>query len=261
MRKLRYGTMDVVPPLPAAEWIAARLRPGSRRPFVLGISGAQGSGKSTIARALAARFGCPVLSLDDLYLDGAARQRLAETVHPLLRTRGVPGTHDVAAGLAAIEALAHGPVSLPRFDKARDEPGAAEPVPGPAEMLILEGWCLGARPQAEAELAAPINDLERTQDPDGRWRRWVNDRLAGDYQALWARIDQLVFLEAPGFAVVADWRIEQERAADGPMRDEQLREFVQYYERLTRHLLRHGSEWADLTLRLDPFRRLKTDLG
>lgn len=243
--------MAPLPPLPAADWIAARLQPGTRRPFVLGIAGAQGSGKSTIARALAARFNCPVLSLDDLYLDGAARQRLGETVHPLLRTRGVPGTHDVAAGLAAIEALAHGLALLPRFDKARDEPGAAEQVPGPAEMLILEGWCLGARPQDEAELAAPLNELERDRDPDGRWRHWVNDQLAGPYAALWARIDQLVFLEAPGFEIVADWRIEQERNAGGPMTDGEVRGFVQHYERLTRHMLRHGAEWADLTLRLD----------
>lgn len=218
---------------------------------MLGIAGAQGSGKSTIARALASRFGCPVLSLDDLYLDGAARQRLAETVHPLLRTRGVPGTHDVAAGLAAIEALARGSALLPRFDKARDEPGAPEQVPGPAEMLILEGWCLDARPQGEAELAAPVNALERDRDPDGRWRRWVNEQLAGPYAALWARIDQLVFLEAPGFEIVADWRIEQERNAGGPMTDGEVRGFVQHYERLTRHMLRHGAEWADLTLRLD----------
>jgi D-glycerate 3-kinase len=260
MRKLRCTAMDAVPPLPAADLIAARLRPGVRRPFVLGISGAQGSGKTTIARALAARFGCPALSLDDLYLDGAARQHLAETVHPLLRTRGVPGTHDVAAGLAAIDALGKGPTLLPRFDKARDEPGEPEWVAGPAEMLILEGWCLGARPQAEAELAAPINALERECDPDGSWRRWVNDRLAGDYQALWARIDQLVFLEAPDFGVVADWRIEQEHRAGGPMRDDQIREFVQYYERLTRHLLSHGAEWADIPLRLDPFRRAKIDM-
>ncbi len=248
--------MDIAQPPPAAaEIIAARLRPGARRPFVLGIAGAQGSGKSTIARALAARFGCPVLSLDDLYLDGAARQRLAETVHPLLRTRGVPGTHDVAAGLAAIEALAHGPALLPRFDKARDEPGRLERVAGPAEMLILEGWCLGAQPQDAAELVTPINDLERMHDADGRWRRWVNAQLAGPYQALWARIDQLVFLKAPGFDVVADWRIEQERAAHGPMSDAEVRRFVQHYERLTRHMLRHGHGWADLTLRLDADRR------
>ncbi len=238
-------------PLPAAEQIAAQLRPGTRRPFVLGIAGAQGSGKSTVARALAERFACPVLSLDDLYLNGAARQHLAETVHPLLRTRGVPGTHDVAAGLAAIEVLAHGPALLPRFDKARDEPGTPEHVPGPADMLILEGWCLGARPQTEAELAEPINALERTHDPDGRWRRWVNAQLAGPYQALWTRIDQLVFLQAPDFGIVADWRLEQERKAGGPMDAAAIRRFVQHYERLTRHMLAHGAEWADLTLRLD----------
>ncbi|MDG2535860.1 kinase [Sphingomonas sp. HITSZ_GF] len=249
--------MHAVHPLPATDWITARLRTGARRPFVLGIAGAQGSGKTTIARALAARLGCPVLSLDDLYLDGAARQRLAETVHPLLRTRGVPGTHAVAAGLAVIEALAHGPTLLPRFDKARDEPGAPERVDGPAEMLILEGWCLGARPQRDTELAEPVNDLEREHDPDGRWRRWVNGQLAGAYQALWARIDQLIFLQAPGFEIVADWRIEQERNAGGPMADAEIRRFVQHYERLTRHMLRHGCDWADLTIELDAARHSK----
>jgi len=246
--------MDTAPPLPAADWIAERvgerLDPGARRPFVLGIAGAQGSGKSTIARALAARFGCPVLSLDDLYLDGAARQRLAETVHPLLRTRGVPGTHDVAAGLAAIEALAHGPALLPRFDKARDEPGAPERVDGPADMLILEGWCLGAPPQDAAALAEPVNDLERLRDPDGRWRRWVNAQLAGPYQALWSRIDHLVFLKAPGFDVVARWRTEQERAAGRPMTEAEVAAFVQHYERLTRHMLHDCCDWADLIVRL-----------
>jgi D-glycerate 3-kinase len=238
-----------------AEIIAARLRPGTRRPFVLGIAGAQGSGKSTVAGVLAARVGCPVLSLDDLYLDGAARARLAETVHPLLRTRGVPGTHDVERGLAAIEALALGPALLPRFDKARDEPGPAETVAGPADMLILEGWCLGARPQTEAELAAPVNALEAERDGDGRWRRWVNAQLAGRYQALFGRIDQLVLLAAPGFDVVARWRLEQEQRSGGPMNAAAVAAFVQHYQRLTEHLLRRRGDWADLVVTLDAARR------
>ena len=250
-------------PLPSiAELIAARLpKRGGRRPFVLGIAGAQGSGKSTVAGQLAARFACPSLSLDDLYLDGAARAALAADVHPLLRTRGVPGTHDPAAGLVAIGALAKpGPTLLPRFDKARDEPGPPETWQGPAEIVILEGWCLGARPQAEEELAEPVNALERERDAAGTWRRWVNRRLA-DYRALFDRLDMLVFLAAPGFDAVRRWRAEQEHAlrrAHGPeagMSDAQLAVFVEHYQRLTEHMLRHGRDWADMTIALDMQRR------
>ncbi|WP_245646743.1 kinase [Sphingomonas soli] len=250
------------PTVRIAESIAARPpHPGRKRPFVLGIAGAQGSGKSTVARALAERFGCPILSLDDLYLDGTSRSALAARVHPLLSTRGVPGTHDPAAGLAAIESLGRpGVTHLPRFDKARDEPGAPEACQGPADILILEGWCLGVQPQPESELAAPVNPLEAEQDRDGVWRRWVNAQIA-PYQPLFARIDMLVFLAAPGFDVVLRWRTEQEHALrralspDAGMSDVQVAEFVQHYQRLTEHMLRHARDWADLVIPLDEARR------
>ncbi|MBO9622530.1 MAG: kinase [Sphingomonas sp.] len=242
-----------------------RLAQAGALPFVLGIAGAQGSGKSTVAAQLAERLRArglraALLSLDDLYLDGAQRAVLAASVHPLLRTRGVPGTHDVALGLEVIGALGReGHTLLPRFDKGRDEPGEWEGFDGPADVLIFEGWCVGARPQDDAELAAPVNALERDRDADGRWRGFVNAQLAGPYAALFARIDMLVLLAAPGFEVVADWRIEQEQAlrrqGAGAMDDEQVRAFVLHYQRLTEHMLRHGADWPNLTIRLDAARR------
>ena len=237
-------------------------RDHGRRPFLLGIAGAQGSGKSTVARELADRFAarglnCALLSLDDLYLSGAERQALAERIHPLLRTRGVPGTHDPARGLALVEALGEPrPIPLPRFDKAADEPGTPEPFTGPADIVILEGWCVGARPQDDAALIEPVNALEREHDPDGSWRRYANDALAGPYRALFDRIDLLVLLAAPGFDIVAGWRIEQERNAGGPMTDDQVRDFVRHYQRITEGLLRHGPAWADLVIRLNATRRV-----
>lgn len=249
---------------PAADLIEAAIegRVGARRPFVLGICGAQGSGKSTVAALLAERWRAQgkrvaILSLDDLYLDVAARQQLAETVHPLLRTRGVPGTHDVALGLEVIEAIGReGEGRLPRFDKKRDEPGEPEAFMGLADILIFEGWCIGARPEDEAPLVEPVNALERERDAEGVWRHYVNAQLAGPYRALFARIDFLALLKAPGFDVVADWRIEQERRAGGSMTDAEVRDFVEYYRRLTLHILRGGEAWADLTIRLDAERQV-----
>lgn len=123
------------------------------------------------------------------------------SVHPLLATRGVPGTHDPALGLQLFSALdRREPVALPVFDKALDDRAPPEQwpvVPSDRELVIFEGWCVGARPQRAEELDQPINRLEAEEDRDGRWRRYVNDALAGDYQPLFARLDLLVLLAAP----------------------------------------------------------------
>lgn len=240
--------------------------------FVLGICGAQGSGKSTLTDALATqlrRDGVTVacLSLDDLYLTRAEREHLARAVHPLLRTRGVPGTHDLALGLQVLERLARGEaVALPRFDKARDDraPETDWPVsPAQVRILILEGWCVGARPQQEQALAEPVNAVEAEQDADGRWRHYVNKMLAGDYQRLFGRIDRLLLLAAPGFEVVGAWRQQQEQAlraargADGGMSDAEVLDFIRHYERLTRHILEEMPARADMTLFLDQDRQVR----
>ncbi len=242
-------------------------RPGLRRPTVLGICGAQGSGKSTLARAIeqdAAQRGiaAATLSIDDLYRTRAEREVLARDVHPLLRTRGVPGTHDIALGLQVLAALDRGePAALPRFDKARDDrcPEAQwSQAPANTQLLILEGWCIGAKPQEPADLRAPVNALERTEDGEGVWRDHANDALAGGYQTLFARIDVLVLLAAPSFDVVFDWRWQQETElrervgseAPGLMDAAGVARFIQHYERLTRHILAEMPARADLVVRL-----------
>lgn len=233
------------------------------RAVVVGLCGAQGSGKSTLAAALCERLeGSVTLSLDDLYLTRTERLRLAEEVHPLLRTRGVPGTHDLGLGLRVVDAILAGePVALPRFSKAIDDrlPESTWPVaPTTTRVLLLEGWCVGARPQEKAALAQPTNDLERTQDASGGWRRYVNDALAGPYQALFDRLDTLILVAAPAWDAVLQWRIEQEHVlrrtaagAAGVMDDAAVRVFVSHYERLTRHILTEMPARADLTLWLD----------
>lgn len=230
----------------------------------IGICGAQGSGKSTLAAALAEQLALrgvrvAALSLDDLYLTRAERQTLAHEAHPLFATRGVPGTHDVALGLATLDALARGePAPLPRFDKACDDraPPAAWPhAPGATEVLLLEGWCLGARPQDGAALVEPVNALEGDEDPDGVWRAYANAALDGDYRQLFGRIDRLVFLAAPSWDVVAAWREQQEaelrtKGGSAVMDADQVARFIQHYERLTRLMLATMPDQADLTVQL-----------
>lgn len=273
---LAYGrTLDEV-----AGPLAARIvteTTGRQTPLVVGLCGPQASGKSTLAAALAGLLEAQgltvaVISIDDLYLSHAARRRLGAEVHPLLATRGPPGTHDVALGLRLLDDLAEGrPTALPRFDKARDDlaPTSAWPTtPAKVDVALFEGWCVGARPQGAEALAAPVNDLEAQRDPDGLWRRYVNTHLAGPYQALFNRIDRLILLQAPGFNVVAAWRQEQERklrtrlAAEGAdparsMSDDEVLAFVQLYERLTTHILKTMPAYADAVIPMATERTMK----
>ena len=241
--------------------------------FVVGLCGPQGAGKTTGAAVLqgllkAMGLRTAILSLDDLYLGRDERLALASQVHPLLATRGPPGTHETALGLALIEGLgAPGRTRMPEFDKATDDrrPDASWPsLEGPFEVILFEGWCVGARPQAPSALVAPINALEETEDAAGVWRTYVNRALGGDYQGLFSHIDFQILLVPPSFEVVAGWRIEQERdlrrrragdpSAARLLTDAQVRRFVQFYERITRHILIEMPDRADVLIRLDESR-------
>ncbi|MFL6549278.1 MAG: kinase [Povalibacter sp.] len=246
-------------------------RSESDKPLLVGLCGSQGSGKSTVCKELAAKWSdqglrVAVLSLDDLYLTRAERENLARDVHPLLATRGVPGTHDVSLGIRTLQALSkQGSVKLPRFDKATDDrsqEASWDVVQAPVDVILFEGWCVGARPQSRETLSHPINSLEAAEDADVRWRNYVNDRLAGEYQKLFALIDFLVLLAAPGFDVVLRWRTQQERElrvqrrGSAVMEDAALARFVQHYERLTRHILSEMPRRANLVINLDEDRRV-----
>ena len=259
---------------PIADWIATRLRPGV--PLLLGINGAQGTGKSTLADFLclalrqSADRNIAVLSIDDFYLTRSERQQLAAEIHPLLVTRGVPGTHDLPmleTCLSELRALEPGvSLALPRFDKARDDRADETSWPtvsGPVDVVILEGWCVGSRAGSDHELHEPINALERNDDPDGAWRRYVNERLASDYASLFGTLDALIFLKAPSFDAIYRWRLEQEQklAATAPddvagiMDEQQIARFIAHYERITRRNIDRIGEIADVVLELDEYHR------
>lgn len=239
-------------------------RPRDGRPAVIGVAGAQGSGKTTLAKAVAQRFGGAAFSLDDVYLTRAERGALAAKVHPLLAVRGPPGTHDLDLAHATLDKLVRGElVGLPRFDKLADDRAEEDPYRGPAKVVLVDGWCLGATAQDEAALAEPINALEREADDGGGWRRYVNDHLAGPYQTFFRRFDAIIHLAAPSFDGVLDWRCEQEAGLLGltpgelpTERRAELARFIQHFERITRHMMAGGVGTAVTTIRLAPDRGL-----
>jgi len=258
--------------IPLACWVDEAIARHTGGAFILGINGAQGTGKSTLSEFLAEYLESEcgrttaILSLDDLYLTRAQRQSLGETVHPLLATRGVPGTHDVELGIRILDglrALGDGErLALPRFDKAVDDQRPTEGWPiveGPVDLVIFEGWCVCSEAVPDADLDQPVNALEAREDPDGHWRRFVNTQLASVYPALYSRVDALLFLAAPGFEAIRRWRQEQERKlieaqgghASGVMDEAGILRFIDHFERISRHDLDCMPSQADVVLRLD----------
>lgn len=250
------------------------------RARIYAISGLQGSGKSTLAAQLAAAaqargLRTAVLSVDDFYLGRRERLRLSRQVHPLLATRGPPGTHEVALACEILDRLRDGAaVRFPRFDKLADTrlPPSRWPRAHGVDLVVFEGWFLGTPAQRADELIAPVNALERDEDAHGVWRGYCNLALATEYPALWARLDRLLFLQPPGFEVVAGWRWQQEQALQARalqaraaqtraatprrgMTQAQVRRFVSLFERVSRQALARLPEIADRTIALDEQRR------
>lgn len=226
-----------------------------RRPVRIGLSGAQGSGKTTSARAWAkANPRIAQFSLDDVYLATAERKKLAAEISPLYRVRGAPGSHDLDLAKRTLvklaDARAQDLTPLPRYDKLADHRVPQNEWPmfkGTANVALVDGWCMGATPQGGDDLATPVNDLEREDDASGAWRGHANAQLEGPYAAFFDRFDAFIHLVAPDWDVVPRWRLEQEAGLRGmevaavpaDIRANITR-FCNHYERLTRHMLAGG---------------------
>ena len=263
---------DIWAPLAATLANKINVHKSAGRVPVIGIHGGQGSGKSTLSIALqeiyrrAFDWNVVIVSIDDLYLSHADRQALSVEVHPLLATRGVPGTHEATRGLKLFETLrslkSGESCAIPAFDKASDDrlpESEWHAITGPVDAILFEGWCVGCQPVADELLSAPVNDLEANEDPDGIWRGWVNQQLAGQYKDWFATIDFLLMLKVPDMSAVKRWRTEQEAgnkqqakgATDRSLDDAGIRRFIQHYERLTRQALTRLPEIANLVLTIN----------
>lgn len=228
----------------------------ANKPYFVGINGSQGSGKSTLSDFIQAylqqNYGVKVivLSLDDFYFSQIERDIVAQDVHPLFKTRGVPGTHNMSQAKQVLNALKLGqPTLIPRFNKATDNPYNQADwtlVPEPVDIIIFEGWSWGVDPQNAHQLAHPVNDFERLEDSNGEWRNHANLQLALHYKPLYQMMNKWIMLKAPSFADVFNWRLEQEQklidATPTELRPKamskvQVERFIQHYQRLTEHAL------------------------
>ncbi len=248
----------------------------STSPFFVGINGCQGSGKSTLTDYIGEyltsqyKLNVVVMSLDDFYYSSQDRQNLANTVHPLLATRGVPGTHDMTEltqVLTKLKARETG-FTIRKFNKATDEPypeSGWQVINQSADIVIVEGWCWGVSPQTKEQLKTPINELEYKYDTTGKWRNYVNQQLKDEYVSLYKEMDFWLALQAPSFDCVYKWRLEQEEKLKARnvglenskiMSSAEILNFTQYFQRLSVQACNTFKESADIICYLDSQRKI-----
>ena len=254
--------------LPLSEWIYSIYKKDNKIK-IIGLSGGQGAGKSTITGILKLilkkKYGLElcIFSIDDFYKTKSERKKMSKKVHPLFLTRGVPGTHDVNLINKTFKSLKKKifkPVLIPKFDKSTDDRVKKSQwikIKKPPSIIIFEGWCVGAKHQKENLLKKPLNMIEKKYDTDVKWRKKVNNQLKKPYKKLFSKIDKLVYLKAPSFNHIFQWRLAQEQKLKltsknkNTMSKSKIREFIMFYERITRNMMKDFSQISDLTIFLD----------
>ena len=260
--------------LPLSKWInSIYIKDGKTK--LIGLSGGQGAGKSTITGILKLilkkKYGLNVcvFSIDDFYKTKFDRLKMSKKTHPLFITRGVPGTHDVKLLNQTINNLKQKnfrTVLIPKFDKSKDDrfkKSKWQKVKVRPDVIIFEGWCVGVTHQTNLELKKPINFIEKKYDKNLKWRKIVNNLIKKSYKNLFNKIDKLVYLKVPHFDYIVEWRWIQEQKmkltskSKKTMSKTQVKEFIMFYERLTKHMMKNYSKISDLTILLDKNHRSK----
>jgi len=235
------------------------------------IAGSQGAGKSTLAKIFklvlenAYKKKVMLLSIDDYYLSKNKRIKLSKKIHPLLITRGVPGTHDIEALKNDIINFQkkNFPIKTPTFNKLKDDISSKKKIIKNAEILLLEGWCCGSPSINKKYLFQNINHLETILDKNKKWRQYYNAQLMKDYKKVFSLFDQQIYIQPPSFSYILKWRHNQEKnnalksLNKDFMNKKDLQKFIQHYEKLTKWMMKTMPAKADILIKIDINQKIK----
>ena len=263
--------------IPLCFWISAKAE--KKRPYFVGLAGGQGTGKTTISSLikiiLSKYFKLKVfrISIDDFYKTRKERISLSKRVHPMLLTRGVPGTHDINMMLSFFKKAKSKKfkrLKLPSFNKAIDDRFNKKKwydLKNQPDVIIFEGWCVGAKSEKKDTLKKTINFMEKTKDQKQIWRKYVNQQLKSKYRNLYSQLDCLIFLKAKSFNLLQKWRLKQERKLrmqsknklkSKIMNNEDVLNFMQTYQRITQNMFKNTSKYASVILNLNTNHQIKS---
>ena len=263
--------------IPLCFWISKKA--DKKKPYFVGLAGGQGTGKTTISSLiriiLTKYFKLNVfrISIDDFYKTRKERINLSKRVHPMLLTRGVPGTHDINMMLnffkkSKIKKFKR--LKLPTFNKAIDDRFNKKKwydLKNKPDVIIFEGWCVGAKSEGRNSLKKSINSMERIKDHKGIWRKYVNQQLKSKYKNLYSQLNCLIFLKAKNFSLLQKWRLKQERKLglksknkikSRVMNKEDVLNFMQTYQRITQNMFRNTPNYASIIFNLSSNHQIKS---
>ena len=261
--------------IPLCFWINKKAK--NKRPYFVGLAGGQGTGKTTISSLiriiLTKYFKLNVfrISIDDFYKTRKERINLSKRVHPMLLTRGVPGTHDINMMLNFFKkskSKKFNRLKLPTFNKAIDDRYNKKKwydLKKKPDVIIFEGWCVGAKSEKNTTLNKAINSLERAKDQKKIWRKHVNHQLKSKYKNLYSQLNCLIYLKAKNFSLLQKWRLKQERklwvkskVKSKIMSRGDVLNFMQTYQRITQNMFRNMPKYASVIFNLNSNHQIKS---
>jgi D-glycerate 3-kinase len=261
--------------IPISFWINNKCKKKGRT-LILGLSGSQGSGKTTVTGILQIilkkffKKNIYIISIDDFYKTLRDRNRMSQQKHSLFKTRGVPGTHDINLiknFFISVKRKKFKKIKLPKFNKSIDDRSKKNywhNINKRPEIIILEGWCVGAKPQIISSLRKPVNILERHEDKDLIWRKYANEKLKKEYKEVFAMIDYFIFMKVPNFKIVFKWRLLQESKLRKKLHYKKkimtysaIKRFIMFYQRITLQMMKDLSKSASIVLLLKKNHEIK----